>query len=49
MKIQNIKIDLNGQELILRNATEDDAETLIEYLKETSRETRFLVREPEEI
>jgi len=49
MKIENIKIDLNGQELILRNATEDDAEKLIEYLKETSRETRFLVREPVEI
>ena len=49
MKIDNIKIDLKGHELILRNATEDDAEILIEYLKVTSAETRFLIREPDEI
>ena len=49
MKIDHIKIDLNGHELILRNATEDDAEILIEYLKATSGETRFLIREPEEV
>ncbi len=49
MKINNIKIDLNGHELILRNANADDAEMLIEYLKVTSGETRFLIREPEEI
>lgn len=49
MKIDNIKIDLKGHELILRNATEDDAEMLIEYLKVTSAETRFLIREPDEI
>lgn len=49
MKIDDIKIDLNGHELILRNATEDDAEMLIKYLKETAVETRFLISEPEEI
>ena len=49
MQINNIKIDLNGHELILRNATEDDAEMLIEYLKTTNGETRFLIKEPEEV
>ena len=49
MTIENKIIDLNGKELLLRNATEDDAEMLIEYLKITGGETRFLVKEPEEI
>lgn len=49
MTIENKIIDLNGKELLLRNATEDDAEMLIEYLKITCGETRFLVKEPEEI
>lgn len=49
MKIDDIRIDLKGHDLLLRNATEDDAELLIEYLKITNGETRFLVREPEEI
>ena len=49
MKIDNIRIDLNGHELILRNATEDDAEMLIEYLKITNEETRFLIKGPEEV
>jgi len=49
MQINNIKIDLNGHELVLRNATEEDAEMLIEYLKTTNGETRFLIKEPEEI
>lgn len=49
MRIDDIRIDLNGHELILRNATDDDAEMLLKYLKETAVETRFLVKEPEEI
>lgn len=49
MRIKDIRIDLNGHELILRNATEDDAEMLIEYLKTTNGETRFLIKEPEEV
>ncbi len=49
MKIDNITINLNGHELVLRNAAEDDAEMLIEYLKITNGETRFLIKEPEEI
>lgn len=49
MKINNIEIELNGHKLLLRNATEDDAEMLIEYLKITGGETRFLIKEPEEV
>lgn len=41
--------DLNGKELLIRNATEADAEMLIDYLKITCGETRYLIKEPEEI
>lgn len=37
------------QEVILRNANESDAAALLDYLKTTAAETRFLMREPEEI
>ena len=40
---------LGAHTLVLRNAEEADAGQLIEYLKNTTAETRFLVREPEEI
>lgn len=40
---------INGHELLLRNAGEEDAEMLIEYLKTICGETRFLIKEPEEI
>lgn len=49
MRIENEKIELNGSELLLRNATEEDAQMLIDYLKVTCGETRYLVKEPEEI
>lgn len=49
MIIENTIIDLNGKELLLRNATEDDAQMLLDYLKVTCGETRFLLKEPEEI
>jgi len=49
MIIKNEIIDLNGKELLLRNATAEDAEMLLEYLKITGAETRFLIKEPEEI
>ncbi|HKM34446.1 MAG TPA: GNAT family protein [Lachnospiraceae bacterium] len=42
-------ININEHELLLRNAKEEDAEMLLEYLKTTCGETRFLVKEPEEI
>ena len=50
MIFQPIEItDKLGQSVILRSGEEDDAEDLIRYLKIISGETRFLVREPEEI
>ena len=48
-KEEQENIELNGQVLVLRNAEEEDAEQLIEYLKTVSGETKFLVKEPEEL
>ena len=42
-------IDKNGRKIILRNAEVEDAEALIEYLKVTTGETPFLIREPDEV
>ena len=39
----------DGSTVILRNADVQDAAALLEYLKATAKETRFLVSEPEEI
>lgn len=39
----------DGQTVILRNAEESDAAALLEYLRATASETRFLLSEPEEI
>lgn len=41
--------DKKDREIILRNAEENDAEKLIDYLKITAAETPFLIREPDEI
>lgn len=41
--------DKIGREVILRNAEESDAVALIDYLKITTNETPYLIREPEEI
>ncbi len=49
MLIENTMIDLNGKELLLRNATEEDAQMLLDGLKQVSGETRFLLKESEEI
>lgn len=49
MIVENQIMDFGGHELLLRNATSADAEMLIEYLKITNSETRFLRLEPEEI
>lgn len=43
------RFDLGGRELILRSPQEDEAQMLIDYLKITNGETRFLISEPEEI
>lgn len=39
----------DGRIAILRNASKQDAPTLISYLKATASETPYLIREPEEI
>lgn len=41
--------DRTGHEVILRNAELSDAADLIRYLKVTSAETPYLIREPEEV
>lgn len=41
--------DKLGRTIVLRNARPEDAEDLIRYLKTTSAETPYLIREPEEI
>lgn len=42
-------IDKLGREVVLRAAVPEDAADLIQYLKVTSGETPFLIREPDEI
>lgn len=49
MIVKERRIQLGGHELLLRNAREEDAQRLIDYLKTTSGETRFLIREPDEV
>ncbi len=41
--------DKLGRDVILRNAEESDAAALIDYLKITTTETPYLIREPEEV
>ena len=42
-------LDNNGNTFILRNAELSDDSDLIRYLKVTTGETPYLIREPEEI
>lgn len=49
MYIEEEHLRLSGKELQLRCPREEDAELLLEYLKRTAAETRYLVREPEEV
>ena len=50
MKFKPMKIrDKLGREIILRNAEVSDATALIEYLKITTGETPYLIREPKEV
>ena len=42
-------LDKNGNPFILRNAELSDASDLIRYLKVTTEETPWLIREPEEV
>lgn len=38
-----------GQTVLVRSALEEDAAALLQYLRETTAETPFLLREPEEV
>lgn len=39
----------DGRTVVLRNAEESDSAAILEYLRATAKETRFLLSEPEEI
>ena len=41
--------DKLGRTVVFRNARPEDGEDLIKYLKATSAETPYLIREPDEI
>lgn len=43
------EIEIKNRKIFLRNAREEDAEQLLLYLKQTSAETPFLIRKPDEI
>lgn len=47
-KIEKLKYDLKGKSLVIRNASEEDAEALVELMKKLDSETTFLLREPDE-
>ena len=49
MRVEKREIDLNGHKLILRNAEKEDAVTLLPYLKRVCGETRFLLKESDEV
>ncbi len=49
MRIEEEKIQIDGKELILRNAKESEAGLLIDYLKAVTAETRFLMCESDEV
>ena len=49
MRIRDEKYDLDGREIILRNARPDEAQMLIDYLKIVTGETRFLMCGPDEV
>ena len=42
-----IVTDKIGRSIVLRNAEEDDAASLIKFMKITTGETSFLIREPD--
>lgn len=49
MRVESEVLHVNGHEILLRNAKKEDAKMLIDFLKVVCSETRFLLREPEEI
>ncbi len=49
MVLEEEKYELNGKEVLLRSAREDEADILLHYIKTVTGETRFLMCEPDEI
>ena len=49
MKINAEVININGREVLFRSPEEADARMLLDYLKTVCGETRYLVKEPEEV
>ncbi|WP_026513324.1 GNAT family N-acetyltransferase [Butyrivibrio sp. LB2008] len=50
MTFEEISVnDKLGRTVVIRSARPEDAEALVEYMKTTSAETPYLIREPEEI
>lgn len=49
MFIDEERLTLNGHETLLRNAKSEDAQMMIDYLRTVCGETRFLMREADEV
>ena len=49
MLIDEERLTLNGHEILLRNAAAEDAQMLIDYLRTVCGETRFLMKEADEV
>lgn len=49
MRIDEERLTLNGHEVLLRNAENEDAQMLIDYLRVVCGETRFLMKEADEV
>lgn len=49
MQISDLEMKVGDRMILLRNPKPEDAQMLIHYLKVTCGETRFLVKEPEEV
>lgn len=49
MLIDEERLTLNGHEILLRSAAAEDAQMLIDYLRTVCGETRFLMKEADEV
>lgn len=49
MLVDEERFALNGHEILLRNAKKEDAQIMIDYLRTVCGETRFLMREADEV
>ena len=49
MIIEEERFTLNGHEILLRNAKKEDAQMMMDYLRTVCGETRFLMREADEV